>query len=154
METKIVFKNAGEPWSVQEDTQLNKLYNEDKLDIMKISQIHDRAPGGIISRLIKNNCIQNRILARGYMTYKNSELYKEIVANNEEKKRKKSETSTSDVKDKKSKHKEVDNILITINKCDYVELKQDVIEMKNEITELKKSIKELVKIMKAVSAFE
>lgn len=150
METKIVFKNAGEPWSVQEDIQLNKLYNEDKLDIMKISQIHNRAPGGIISRLIKNNCIQNRILARGYMTYKNSELYKEIVANNEEKKRKKSETS----EDKKSKHKEVDNILITINKCDYVELKQDVIEMKNEITELKKSIKELVKIMKAVSAIE
>ena len=39
---EIIFKNAGESWT-QEDTQLNKLYNEDMLDIIEISKIHNRA---------------------------------------------------------------------------------------------------------------
>ena len=151
METEIVFKNAGEPWTPEEDLQLNKLYNEDMLDIMEISVIHNRAPGGIISRLIKHNYIPNRISARGYMTYKNSDLYKDIVSNNKDKKK----PEIADVTEKKiRKNKEVDNIFISINKCDYIELKQDVIEMKNEIAELKNTIKELVEIMKAVYEFE
>ena len=44
MESKTIFKNAGEPWWPEEDTQLNKLYNEDMLDIIEISKIHNRAP--------------------------------------------------------------------------------------------------------------
>ena len=151
METEFVFKNAGETWTHEEDLQLNKLYNEDMLDIMEISEIHNRAPGGIISRLVKHNYIPNRISARGYMTYKNSNLYKEIVSNNKDKKK----PEIVDVTDKKiKKNKEVDNIFISINKCDYIELKQDVIEMKNEITELKNTIKELVEMMRAVYEFE
>ena len=85
METETIFKNAGHPWSQEEDTQLNKLYNEDLFDIMEISKIHNRAPGGIISRLFKNNYIVNRQSARGYINYKNSDLYKEIVSNNKKK---------------------------------------------------------------------
>ena len=81
METEIVFKNAGEPWTPEEDLQLNKLYNEEMLNIMDISEIHNRAPGGIISRLIKHNYIENRILARGYIAYKNSNLYNYIQKN-------------------------------------------------------------------------
>jgi hypothetical protein len=73
---EIIFKNAGEPWTQEEDTQLNKLYNEDMLDIIEISKIHNRAPGGIISRLFKHNYIVNRQSARGYIAYKNSDLYK------------------------------------------------------------------------------
>ena len=30
MESKIIHKNAGEPWSQEKDTQLNKLFNKDK----------------------------------------------------------------------------------------------------------------------------
>ena len=148
METEIVFKNAGEPWTPEEDLQLNKLYNEYTLDIMKISEIHNRAPGGIISRLIKHNYIPNRILARGYMTYKNSDLYKDIVYKN------KNKPEIAGNIEKIRKNKEADNIFISINKCDYIELKQDVIEMKNEITGLKNTIKELVEMMKAVYEFE
>jgi hypothetical protein len=33
---EIIFKNAGEAWSQEEDTQLNKLYNEDMIDIIEI----------------------------------------------------------------------------------------------------------------------
>ncbi len=155
METEILFKNAGEPWTPEEDLQLNKLYNEDMLNIMEISEIHNRAPGGIISRLIKHNYIPNRISARGYMTYKNSDLYKDIVSNNKDKDKDKRKPEIADVTEKKiRKNKEVDNIFISINKCDYIELKQDVIKMQNEITELKNTIKELVEMMKAVYEFE
>ena len=145
MET--IFKNAGEPWSPEEDIKLNKLYNEDMLDIIEISKIHNRAPGGIISRLIKHNYIANRALARGYITYKNSDLYKEIVSNKYKK---------NDIIDKPDKLKptQIDNILITINKSDYIELQKDVKEMKNEVKDLKNSIKELVEMMKAVYGFE
>jgi hypothetical protein len=150
METEIIFKNAGEKWSQEEDMQLNKLYNEDMLDIMEISKIHNRAPGGIISRLVRHNYIDNRALARGYIAYKNSGLYKEIVSNNKDKKK----TKIVDKPDKKIKPTQIDNILISINKNDYIELQNDVKEMKNEIKYLKNTIKELVEIMKAVYEFE
>jgi hypothetical protein len=143
---EIIFKNAGEPWTQEEDTQLNKLYNEDMLDIIEISKIHNRAPGGIISRLFKHNYIVNRQSARGYIAYKNSDLYKEIVSNNKDKKK----TEIADKPEKKIKPTQIDNILISINKIDYIELQNDV----NEIKELKNNIKELVEMMKAVYDFE
>ena len=147
---EIIFKNAGEPWTQEEDKQLNKLYNEDMLDIIEISKIHNRAPGGIISRLFKNNYIVNRQSARGYIAYKNSDLYKEIVSNNKDKKK----TEIADKQEKKIKPTQIDNILISINKIDYIELQNDIKEMKNEIKELKNNIKELAEMMKAVYDFE
>ena len=148
MEIETIFKNAGEPWSQEEDTQLNKLYNEDILDIMEISKIHCRAPGGIISRLHKHNYIVNRQSSRVYINYKNSDLYKEIVSNNKKK------TKIEDKPEKKINQKQIDNILISINKSDYIELQNDVKEMKNEIKDLKNTIKELVEMLKAVYDFE
>jgi hypothetical protein len=150
MVTEVIFKNAGEPWSQEEDTQLNKLYNEEMLNIIEISKIHSRAPGGIISRLIKHNYIVNRQCARGYIAYKNSDLYKEIVNNNKDKKKNK----LLDNLEQKNKSIELDNVLISINKSDYIELQNNVNEMKNEIKDLKNTIRELVEMMKAVYEFE
>lgn len=84
MENKTMFKNAGEPWYQEEDNQLNQLYNVELLNIMEISKIRNRAPGGIISRLCKHNYIPNRISARGYLEYQNSDMYKQIVLKNRE----------------------------------------------------------------------
>jgi hypothetical protein len=150
MDKGVGFKNASKPWSQEEEAQLNKLYNEDKLDIIEISKMHDRAPGGIISRLVRNNYIDNRMSARGYETYKNSDLYKEIVAN----KIYKNKQEIPDDQYKKRNPTQLDNILISINKSDYTELQNNVKEMKNEIKELKHSIKELIEMMKAVYEFE
>lgn len=146
MDTNMIFKNAGASWTQEEDNQLNKLYNEDMLDIMEISKIHNRAPGGIISRLFKHDYIINRQSARGYITYKNSDLYKKIVSNNNEKKK----TAIAD----KSKPMQIDNILISICKKDYTELQNDVKEMKNKIEELNNNIKELSEMIKAVYEFD
>ena len=86
------FKNADEPWTQEDDEQLDKLYNVDMLDIMEISNINNRAPGKIINRLYIHDYISNRASARGYMNYKNSDLYKKIVSesskNNNESKNK------------------------------------------------------------------
>jgi polyhydroxyalkanoate synthesis regulator phasin len=120
------------------------------LDIIEISKIHNRAPGGIICRLIKHNYIADRRLARGYITYKNSDLYKEIVDNNKDK----NITEIVDKREKKIKPTQIDNILISIKKSDYIELQNDVKEMKNEIKDLKNTIKELVEMMKSVYEFE
>jgi hypothetical protein len=124
-----MFKNAGEPWTENEDNQLNKLYNIDMLDIMEISKIHNRAPGGIISRLCKNNYIPNRTSAKGYMTYKNSDLYKQIVSTNKEKEGKNSCTGSKE----SLKIYSIDNMLITINKSDYIEMQNDIKDIKKTL---------------------
>lgn len=59
--------NNGKPWTQQEDTMLAKLYNDQKLDIYEIAQIHQRAPGAIIARLLKNKIILDKKFARGYI---------------------------------------------------------------------------------------
>ena len=146
METEITFKNAGEPLSPYEEKQLNKLYNEEMLDIMEISKIHCRAPGGILSRLKLLKYITHRQLARGYDLYKKSNFYKQAVQINKEN-YKNNLTETI-------KANQLDNTLISISKNDYIELHNDVNEMKNEMKNLKNSIKELVEMMKAVYVFE
>ena len=49
--------NAGKPWTKHEDELLVQLYNVDKLDVIEIAKIYHRAPGGIISRMVKNKII-------------------------------------------------------------------------------------------------
>ena len=150
MEEKTTFKNAGEPWTEKEEKQLNKLYNEDMLDIMEISKIHCRAPGGILSRLKMHKYITHRQLARGYDLYKNSSFYKQAVQTNKDNYKK---DLTEKLK-KNMKTTQIDNELIQIGKNDYTELQNDVKEMKNDIKSLKNTIKELVEMMKAVYEFE
>jgi hypothetical protein len=86
MEIENSFKNSEDLWKEYEDEQLNKLYNIDFLDIIDISKILNRTPGQIISHLHKYNYISNRTSARGYINYKNSDLYKSIVLSNKDKK--------------------------------------------------------------------
>jgi hypothetical protein len=149
-----IYKPNGFPWSFQEDEQLNTLYNVDMLDINEISRTLNRMPGSIITRLCQNKHIPFRTLARGYTTYKNSELYKSIVASGEGK-RNQNNRQTQNTKQKITKTN--DNISININginNCDYNELHNDIKTIKNEINDLKSTLKDLVEMMKAVYEFE
>ena len=150
METEITFKNAGEPWSPDEEKQLNKLYNEEMLDIMEISKIHCRAPGGILSRLKLLKYITHRQLARGYDLYKKSNFYKQAIQINKENYK----NNLTEKLAQTIKPSQLDNTLISIHKNGYIELQNDVKEMKKEMKDLKNSIKELVELMKAVYEFE
>jgi hypothetical protein len=129
-------KNIREPWTENEDIQLNQLYNIDMLDIMEISKINNRPPGGIISRLCKNNYIPNRTSARGYMVYKNSDLYKQIVSNNKVKEKESKNSCSSSSSKESLKIYSVDNMLITINKREYIEMQNDINEIKNKLNML------------------
>ncbi len=143
MET--IFKNAGESWTPEEERQLNKLYNEEKFDIMEISKIHCRAPGGILSRLKLLKYITHRQLARGYDLYKKSNFYKQAIQINKENYK----NNLTEKLKLTIKTNQLDNILISIHKNDYIELQNDVKEMKHEIKDLKNSIKELVEMMES-----
>lgn len=150
MEIETMFKNAGEPWTPEEERQLNKLYNQDLLDIMEISKIHCRAPGGILSRLKLLKYITHRQLARGYDLYKKSNFYKQAIQTNKENYK----TNLTEKLEQTIKSNQLDNTLISIYNNDYIELHNDVKEIKNEIKDLKNSIKELVEMMKAIYDFE
>lgn len=76
--------NVGKSWTQEEDTMLVKLYNNEKLDIFQIAKIHQRSPGGIVLRLLKNKLILDKKLARGYDLYK-LDKKKEILKNNSDK---------------------------------------------------------------------
>ena len=104
--------NIGKKWSQEEDEQLLQLYNDERLDIIKIAKQHRRTPLGIASRLVRQGIITNEFEANGYSNYKNSEYYKEIV---EQKKKVKKEKSISPIIKEKQ-----ENIMITINKNDYL----------------------------------
>jgi hypothetical protein len=132
MEIETMFKNAGEPWTPEEERQLNKLYNQDLLDIMEISKIHCRAPGGILSRLKLLKYITHRQLARGYDLYKKSNFYKQAIQTNKENYK----TNLTEKLEQTIKSNQLDNTLISICNNDYIELHNDVKEIKNSIKEL------------------
>lgn len=141
------FNRAGEPWTRREDEQLNNLYNVDMLDIMQISAIHNRAPGGIISRLKKHHYIEDNVSARGYEDYKNSDIYKQHVANKSVNKK----TKVLRVKPDKPNNN-LDHVMIRIN--EYVELKEHIAELKEDMTDVKRTLKDLMDMMQAVYKFE
>lgn len=94
--------NAGKPWTKQEDELLVKLYNDDKLDVISISEIHQRAPGGIISRLVKNKIVPDKKSSRGYEQYLQLEKVKPDVPDTKDQssKQEKSEKSEKTFKPK------------------------------------------------------
>tara|TARA_B100000035_G_scaffold285668_1_gene269410 strand:- start:3823 stop:4257 length:435 start_codon:yes stop_codon:yes gene_type:complete len=134
------YTNSGQPWYDQEEEQLKKEYNEQKLDINEIGKIHKRTPGGIGSRLCILGIIEHRLSARGYTEYKNSNLYREICEKGPPKKEKR----PKEPKEKKIKTSVTEsNILITIKQSNYNELKEELHDVKNQLNEIKDMIRKL-----------
>jgi hypothetical protein len=71
---ELQFSQTGKKWSDEEDQQLIDEYNTGN-DIVEISRIHKRLPNGIASRLVLLDVIDDKMNARGYTNYKNSEYY-------------------------------------------------------------------------------
>jgi hypothetical protein len=140
--------NMGEKWSDEEEIQL-LLELKNDVDIETISQNHKRTIGGINSRCkeiayrmyLKNVPIEE-IIKKTKLDYNSIE---QII----QKKQNKQNNIT-----KKIKTKEIDNVFISINKNDYIELQNDVKNMKNDIKQIKNTLEELVEMMKALYDFE
>jgi hypothetical protein len=68
---------------VCDENELQEIKNEyetDKMTISEIADAHFRTPGSISYKLKKMGLITHNTLARGYQEYKQSKLYKTIVA--------------------------------------------------------------------------
>ena len=138
--------NMGQKWSDEEEILLLDELNNNNIDIEIIAQKHGRTIGGINSRrreiaykmYLKNVSIEEIIR----QTKLDNNSIEEII--------KKRQNNNS----KKIKTKEIDNVFISINKNDYIELQNDVKNMKNDIKQIKNTLGELVEMMKAVYEFE
>jgi hypothetical protein len=145
-EDKEYPSNMGQKWTDEEETLLlEELYNN--IDIQTIAQKHNRTIGGIEAR-------------RQYIAYK---MYlkkmstEEIIDKTKLDHNSIKQTIEKRQKNNSKKHtntKEIDNILISINKNDYLLLQNDVKQMKNDIYEIKNTLGELVEMMKAVYEFK
>ena len=137
--------NMGQKWSDEEEILLLEELNNN-IDIEIIAQKHNRTIGGINSR--------RREIA--YKMYLQNVSIEEIIRqtkldnNSIEETIKKRQNNNA----KKIKTKEIDNVFISINKNDYVELQNNVKNMKNDIKQIKNTLGELVEMMKAVYEFE
>ena len=136
--------NMGQKWTDEEEALLlAELYNN--IDVGTIAQKHNRTIGGIESR--------RREIA--YKMYLHKMSTEEII-----KKTKLDYDSIKQTIEKRQKYnskkqsKEIDNIFISINKNDYLELQNDVKKMKYDVNEIKNTLGELVEMMKAVYEFE
>ena len=144
-EDKEYPSNMGQKWSDAEEILLLEELNNN-IDIEIIAQNHNRTIGGINSRrreiaykmYLKNVSIEEIIRQTKLDNYSIEETIKKRQNNNSN----------------KLKTKEIDNVFISINKKDYIELTNDVKNMKNDIKQIKNTLGELVEMMKAVYEFE
>jgi predicted GIY-YIG superfamily endonuclease len=142
-----VFDNISKPWSDEDSCNLVRLYNDENKDIIEIGKVFNRTPGSIAAKLTQLKTINNRVNARGYNDYINSELYKEVCSfyrlNKKEKKERKDNkeiiTNTTNSREENLEIKE---------------MKLEIKEMKLEIIELKGIIKNLSHMLEAVYEFE
>jgi hypothetical protein len=140
--------NMGQKWSDYEETLLLEELNNN-IDIEKIAQTHSRTIGGINSRRqeIAYKMYLKKLSIEEIIKQTKLDYYciQQTIQN-----RQKEQNNNS----KKNKTIEADNIFISINKNDYIELQNDVKKMKNDIKEIKYTLGELVEMMKAVYEFE
>jgi hypothetical protein len=144
-EDKEYPSNMGDKWSDEEEILLLEEINNN-IDIEIIAQKHNRTIGGINSRrqeiaykMYLQNLSIDEIIKQTKLDYNCIEQIIQKRQNNNS---------------KKIKTKEIDNIFISINKSDYIELQNDVKNMKNDIKQIKNTLGELVEMMKAIYEFE
>jgi hypothetical protein len=129
-----------EPWEEKEDKSIRHRYEVKEMNISEIADIHRRTPGSISYKLRSLGIIEHNTLARGYLEYKKSNLYKEIVNTN------KTTDNPRRVREnhrKKIKEDKKTTIACTNDK----EIPSDIIQIKNDIKEIKESISKLVKML-------
>lgn len=139
------YSNIGQKWSDWEEMLLLEELNNN-INIEIIAKKHSRTIGGINSRrkeiaykmYLKNVSIEE-IIKQTKLDYNSIEQTIQKKQNN---------------KLNKNTSKEVDNVFISINKKDYIELQNDVKNMKNDINKIKNTLCELVGMIKAVYEFE
>jgi hypothetical protein len=112
----VTYENAGKPWTDKEDKQLIDEYKSG-ISVDELCRIHKRNMGGISSRLVRLNLIDNRKEIQGYSEY-----------------RAKSRSLTKENKyERKLKYVELQN--------NVKEIKQEIKELKQQTVQLIEMVK-------------
>jgi len=128
-------------YSDKELQDIRTEYETNEMTISQIADIHHRTPGSISYKLKNLGLITHNTLSRGYLEYKNSNLYKQIVEKGK----------SSDAEKKVNKE-------VTLKaKTEDLQVRtsiREILEMRNEIADLKKDVKEMLRLMNALYDFE
>ena len=142
--------NMGQKWSEKEETLLLEELSND-IDIETIAEKHGRTVGGINSRrqqiaykMYLKNMSTEEIIKKTKLDY---DSIKQTIE-------KKQSIERKQTIGKRNTNTQIDNVLISINKNDYIELQNDVKKIKNDIKDIKNTLGELVEMIKAVYVFE
>lgn len=127
-------------WDEKELYDIKIEYETKELTISQIADIHRRTPGSISYKLKNLGIITNNTNARGYLEYKNSSLYKEIV-----------ETGKATDAEKRVK-KEAKLRLKT--EMSIINPTNDITELRKEVAFLRKDVKEMLRLMNVLYDFE
>jgi len=148
----LQFSQTGKKWSIEEDQQLITEYTSGN-DIVEISRTHKRLPNGIATRLVSLNIIVDKLQARGYTTYKNSEYYQNYLISEKRKGYQEKIASNKSKKIEKEQETIIENKTL-IAKNNDLEISQDISNIKNELKEIKTSIAELKEMLTAIYEFD
>jgi len=129
------YNRQKEPWSDKESQEIRNKYETKGMTISEIADIHRRTPGSIGYKIKNIGLIEHITLSRGYIDYKNSNLYKEIIG-------------TNISKNKPPK------LTTQIENARPIRQREEIRIIRNEIDELKKDVKEMLRLMNALYDFE
>ena len=159
------YNRQKELWDDKEIDDVRTEYETNEMTISQIADIHHRTPGSISYKLKNMGLITHNALSRGYIEYKNSMLYNEIVgqaklesAIKRDKKEKRINMSEKITK-YTTKPTEYEVLSPNAKSKQVVELRLDtssaeIAELKNELLSLKKDVKEILRLMNALYDFE
>jgi hypothetical protein len=140
-----------ELWDDKETEDVRTEYETNQMTISQIADIHHRTPGSISYKLKSLGIVIHNTLTRGYLEYRNSNLYKEILEvskrSDAEKKVKREERAAT----KEAKLKVVKAAVPTT--LVYVP-SHEIVELRNEVASLKRDVKEMLRLMNALYEFE
>jgi hypothetical protein len=165
MNTREYYDRQKEPWGETEVQDIRTEYETNEMTISQIADIHKRTPGSISYKLKNLGIITHNTLSRGYIEYKNSVLYNEIVEQGkfEGASRKLKKERRINMSEKITKYitkpSEFEVLAPNPKSKQVVELRLDtcsaeIAELKNEVLSLKRDVKEMLRLMNAMYEFE
>ncbi len=132
------YNRQKETCSQEELDAIKTEYEINKLTISEIADIHRRTPGSISYKIRSLGLVTDNKEARGYVEYRNGDLYKQIVENGK-------------IRDFQKKEKKIKAIKKPIpDNLQSIAIK----EIQNEIASLKKDVKEILSLLNAIYEFE
>jgi hypothetical protein len=126
------YNRQKDTWTEAEIQEVKTKYEINEMTISQIADSHHRTPGSIAYKLKTVGVIPDNTQARGYVEYKNSSLYKEII-------------ELSDASKKERKVKEDTKVKPDINTRTLDLLLREIIDLRHQVIDLKNEVKKMIR---------